>query len=112
MGADPNRIMKWGWRGGNGGHSLLTNRIYYGSPASVVFLLENGADPNKRNGFGATPAREGAVRGDLEIISLLHEAGSNFRTLSYDETPRQIAASFEHPLAVDLIDKILLTEEQ
>jgi ankyrin repeat protein len=112
MGGDVNRILMWGWKRKSTGQTILTNRIEFGSLRSVEFLLENGAYPNKPDGFGLTPAAQAAIRGDLEIISLLHNWGSDFTTVCNDQTPRELAESCKHYFAVDLIDKIVATKRE
>lgn len=43
----------------------------------VIILLENGADINSKSSDGRTPFMWAAFKGDLKMIELLAERGSN-----------------------------------
>jgi len=48
-----------------------------GNRSIVIILLENGADINLRSSDGRTPFMWAAFKGDLKLLQLLAERGSN-----------------------------------
>jgi ankyrin repeat protein len=63
----------------------LCHAIADGSAADVRQLLASGADPNEVEEAGdVTPLMYAAIRGDLEIVKALVEAGADVNALAED----------------------------
>jgi ankyrin repeat protein len=93
-------------RKGPGGATPLMYAALYGNSDSVRQLLQTGADPNLKNGAGAT-ALMWAVN-DLEKTQLLVEAGADVNARSDDgQTPLLIAAGYfgSSPVVKLLLDR-------
>ena len=71
-----------------------------GNSRTVKLLLERGADARERNDAGVSPIISGAASGDLEIVRLLLDAGSNPDDFPTSNDPRAaaIAAGLRTPL--------------
>jgi len=50
-----------------------------GDLIKVQTLLENGANPNARDGYGWTPLHSAALNGHVEIVKILLERGADPR---------------------------------
>jgi ankyrin repeat protein len=56
-----------------GGSTLLHNSVRWGSPETVKFVLEAGANPNARDSYGITPLMCAASGNHVEAAKLLLE---------------------------------------
>lgn len=111
-GANIESYEMYGWHRENKGDTPLTTAIQRSSSTTVAYLLEKGADPNRRWGVGgSTPAVKAAIRGDVTIIELLRDAGADFSVGVGDFTPLQAAIRSKHEDAVMAIRKILDAKE-
>jgi ankyrin repeat protein len=107
-GANIESYEMYGWHRENKGDTPLTTAIQRSSSTTVAYLLEKGADPNRRWGVGgSTPALDAAIRGDVTIIELLRDAGADFSVGVGDFTPLEAAIRSKHEGAVIAIRKIL-----
>jgi ankyrin repeat protein len=106
-GADVNGFLMWGWSKSNKGNTLLTAAVRYSDVEVVKFLLDKGAEVNKKDGFESTPAGISATRGSLEIIRLLSSFGADFEMRSQEFTPLERAKKIKNEAATDLIREIL-----
>ena len=72
---------------------------------TVWVLLENGADPNMKNGKGETPLMAAAVRGNEDIVKLLLEKGADAKARDNDgETAVDKARRKHHSEIVKLLE--------
>lgn len=65
----------------NSGASLLTVATFCGHPDTVEMLLNQGADPNQKNGDAGTPLHVAVFMGRVDSTKLLLAAGANPETL-------------------------------
>ena len=79
---DPNRLTR-----------ELHQSIISGNINRIKNLLEEGADPNKRNDDGGRPISTAGFHGELEIAKLLIEKGAKLSNTNTDgNTPLHVAA--------------------
>ena len=70
----------------------------------VKMLINNGADINRQDSYGATPLIEASFRGHPEIVSLLLENGVDVTVVDRDGyTALMIAIEYENTEIVTLI---------
>uniref|UniRef100_A0A1I8H3D4 ANK_REP_REGION domain-containing protein n=3 Tax=Macrostomum lignano TaxID=282301 RepID=A0A1I8H3D4_9PLAT len=75
------------------GNSPLSEAASGGDPESVGFLLQRGADPNRRGQFGRTPLYRASFAGHLAACEQLLGAGADPRIYAEDaQTARDVAA--------------------
>ena len=103
-GADVNRVS------GEFETPLLTSACIYFPRDSVVWLLDHGADPNRQDNLGRTPAftllqyRAGhfpseSEQDTVELLTKLHQAGADFQISSDDgKSARDLSAERGAPL--------------
>lgn len=77
LGADINGFQKWGWNREIDGKTPLSSAAWYSKPETVIFLLERGADPNQRDGFGTPPIVRAAIKGRKTICEILIKHGTD-----------------------------------
>jgi ankyrin repeat protein len=70
-----------GGRVGNGSDAALLQACTVGSKEGVEQLLLEGASPNHRGEFGATPLTIAAELGSADIVALLLAAGAEVDTI-------------------------------
>ncbi len=79
------------------GGSLLHLASKFGTPEVVRFLLDNGAELNRRGGtFDAAPVAYAAANGRLDLTQLLVEAGAHLDESDSLRNPLMRAASRGH----------------
>ncbi|MFK7801137.1 MAG: ankyrin repeat domain-containing protein [Anaerolineae bacterium] len=100
-GADVNRATNYG------DYSLLMSMILFGEKEAIIFLLEQGADPNQTDEFGSTPlielinfrlAKEDVSKADGVIVAqaLLSAGADPAITDDAGKTARDYAAAREY----------------
>lgn len=112
FGADVDGYIMRGWKKDMKGATILTNVASYNDAEAVRFLLERGADVNKVDAFGVSPAAISAIRGDLNMIRILNQFGANYATFSNGFTPLEWAVKCEHEEAHNLIKEILQKQRE
>lgn len=86
-GADPNRLDQW--MKANAGHKAA----FWGRAEAMLRLVKNGLDVNARGGYnGYTALHDAVVRGHLEVVKVLIQAGARKDVKGHDgKTARDIA---------------------
>ena len=74
-------LLRGGGRVGNGSEAALLQACTVGSKEGVERLLLEGASPNHRGEFGATPLTISAELGSTSIVALLLAAGAEVDTI-------------------------------
>jgi len=86
----------------NSGENPLMMAAYMGNAKLVKFLVENRKAVVNKDGW--SPIHYAAIRGDLEIMNSLINAGANIEALSPNEsTPLMYAARYGHIRVVKLL---------
>jgi len=106
-GVDVNGKEKWGWYRKHDGRTPLTAAVQRGSVSTISRLIQAGAGVNFPDGFGERPAWTAAVRGEIEIITLLSEQGADFSVIYLKKSTVEIAIAAGHTKAAEEIQKIL-----
>lgn len=76
------------------GYTPLFFAIRYGHEKSAMALLELGADPNKRTGYGRTPMHEAAYYGRIKIVAEMLKRGGDPNLRDTDEQSVQALAAY------------------
>ncbi len=73
------------------GQSALATAALCGQTHAAQFLLDHGADINRRNQDQGTPLHNAAFLGQIEVATLLIERGADLQaTNGYGQTPAQV----------------------
>ena len=84
------------------GYTPLMIAATLGKTNFVQFLIDNGADVNRRSYNGETAAHRAAINGDIEIINMLYEAEANFNMPDLDgNTPLMYAVTANRRFTVE-----------
>jgi ankyrin repeat protein len=91
---------------GDDGWTCIEIAAAYGRVEIVKFLLERGADPNKKDFDGWTSLHAAAANGHVRVCRLLCEGGADLTIKTYDDemvdtnyeglTPAQVALQRGH----------------
>lgn len=85
------------------GHTCLMIACYKGHLKIARYLIELGADVNRKSVKGNTALHDCAESGSLEILTLLLESGAKMDVDSYGMTPLLAAAVSGHTHIVDFV---------
>lgn len=91
------------------GHTCLMIACYKGHLKIAQYLIELGADVNRKSVKGNTALHDCAESGSLEILQLLLENGARMDVDSYGMTPLLAAAVSGHTHIVEYIVEQLET---
>ncbi|WP_198003801.1 ankyrin repeat domain-containing protein [Thioalkalivibrio sp. ALJ24] len=83
----------------------LDDAAIRGDLDDVVYILEQGVDPNERLEFGQTPLHSAAWRGHADLVQTMIDHGGDVNRRDGDngETPLIAAARGDRPETVDLL---------
>lgn len=107
QGATLNRFTRVGWYGRSRGSTPLVIAVENSTPEIVAYLIREGADVNLRPNQATTTACKAAIRGDLEIIEILFQAGADFSEKGGGLTPLEWAEAAKRDRAITAIQRIL-----
>jgi len=89
------------------GYTPLMTAATLGKPQFVQFLLDNGANVNRRSYNGETAVHRAAIIGNNEIINMLYEAGAILNMPDLDgNTPLMYAVTANRRFTVELLVKL------
>lgn len=77
------------------GYTPLNFAIYYGYEKAALALLELGADPNYRGGFGRTPMHFAALHGRIHVVAEMLKRGGDPNLRDGDEQSVQALAAYK-----------------
>jgi cytohesin len=84
--------------------SSIHEAVYYGNTYCVKKFLEQGVDPNVRDGFGKTPLHYAAMYGYRDVAELLLNYGADPNARDYGgQTPLHWAVGSGHPDVIELL---------
>lgn len=76
------------------GYTPLHFAIRYGHEKAAIALLELGADPNKRSGYGRTPLHQAAYFGRMHVVAAMLKRGGDPNLRDGDEQSAQALAAY------------------
>jgi ankyrin repeat protein len=87
------------------GQPLLNSRIHWNLPSVVLWLLENGADPNLTDSGGNTALHEAAKKGiNPKVVQALLDSGANLQAKNAaGQTALDVAQEHGKTKVIDLL---------
>lgn len=76
------------------GYTPLNFAIRYGHEKAALALLDLGADPNRRSGYGRTPMHQAAYYGRIHIVAEMLKRGGDPNLRDADEQSVQALAAY------------------